>query len=319
MHNFAMKKSLYGIKPYYYLIFIGVALIFFIIGSFADQSVAQALYSPDNPLAKFTETWSIGISFAVVGAAGGLIMASGIAEKRLPLKIFAIIFSLIVYGTIVHLYSGFLYAKPLAEGTEVTYLNIKYGYRMSNQALSYLVAGLIILIPYLLALFLVDRSKPGKLLRIGLIICLAFAIEHLTLELVKYLDMRPRYRFLVEDINTIGATFRNWWEFSPFSHTSGDAFKSFPSGHTGAATVTLLSPLLIECGKHRFKHDQLIFFFIGCAFVIYVAFFRMVAGAHFLSDVSAGATVSGAVSLLVLFLGSRVIKPEEGYALEKRS
>lgn len=314
-----MKKSLYGIKPYYYLIFIGVALVFFIIGSFTDLSVAKALYDPNNVIANTCETWLIGISFSMVTAAGGLIMASGIAEKRLPLKIFGIIFSIVAFATMVYLYSGFIYRKPVTEGTEITYLNIKYGYGVPNQALAYVLAIVILLIPYLLAFFFCDKSNPSRLLRIGLIICLAFLAEHLTLELVKYLDMRPRYRFLVEEINTTGATFRNWWEFAPYSQTGGDCFKSFPSGHTGAAAVTLLSPLIIACGKHRFNHDQLVFFLIGCSFVLFVAIFRMIAGAHFLSDVSAGAIVSGGYGLLAVFLGARVIKPEEEYRLEKRA
>lgn len=312
-----MKKSLYGIKPYYYLIFIGVALVFFIIGSFCDLSVAETLYDPNNGVANTTESWLIGLSFSLIAASGGFLMAYGVVEKKIPLKVFAIILSLLAYGVMVYLYQGFVYKK---EVSEVTYMNIQYGYRITNRFLSYFLPAIILLVPYLLAFFFADRSNPRRLLRISLIIIIAFLAEHLTMELIKYLAMRPRYRFLSnDDINTIGATFRNWWQWQPYSHTSGDSFKSFPSGHTSAAAVALLSPLLITGSRTRFKHDQLVFFLLGCAWVLYVAIFRMIAGAHFLSDVSSGAMFSAAIGLLVLFLGSRVIKPEEEYRLGQRN
>lgn len=313
-----MKKSLYGIKPYYYFIIIGIALIAFIIGSFCDLSLAEALYDKNNVVANSLESWLIGISFLMVPASGGYLLAYGLTQKKLPLKLLGIILGILAYIAMVFIYRGFVYQKNA--GQEVTYQNVLYGYRLSSSFLSYLIPALILIIPFLLAFFFADRSNPAKLLRISLIIIIAFALEHLTCELVKYLAMRPRYRFLVDsDLNTVGATFTAWWNWNPFSQTSGDCFKSFPSGHTAASCITLLSPLLVGCSKYRFKHDQLVFFLLGCCFVLFVAIFRMIAGAHYLSDVSMGAIISCGISLLTLFLGSRVIKPEEGYELSKRA
>lgn len=312
-----MKKSLYGIKPYYYFIIIGIALIFFIIGSFCDLSIAEALYDKNNVLANSLESWLIGIAFLMVPASGGFLLAYGLIEKRLPLKIVGIVLSILAYVVMVIIYRGFVYQKNA--GQEITYTNVLYGYRISSSFLSYLIPAIILIIPYILAFLFADRSNPTHLLRISLIIIIAFAVEHLTCELVKYLAMRPRYRFLTDtELNTVGATFTNWWNWNPFSQTSGDCFKSFPSGHTAAASITLLSPLLVGCSKYRFKHDQLVFFILSACFVVFVAVFRMIAGAHYLSDVSMGCAISCAISLLTLFIGARLIKPEEGYELAKR-
>ena len=119
--------------------------------------------------------------------------------------------------------------------------------------------------------------------------------------------MRPRYRFLMGDGSTkalegLNETFRAWWEMKPFSHTSGDYYKSWPSGHTSTAAIALTLGLFPQVAEKKYKYEDLIFFVIGFLHLILVAFARIVAGAHFMSDVSFGAFISVLGILISLYL-----------------
>lgn len=70
-----------------------------------------------------------------------------------------------------------------------------------------------------------------------------------------------------------------------------EEFKSFPSGHAAnAAIMILLGSLSLLDEKFKGKKDLL--FFIGFGFALVVAFSRIVAGAHFLSDVTIGILIT---------------------------
>lgn len=72
---------------------------------------------------------------------------------------------------------------------------------------------------------------------------------------------------------------------------ASEEFKSFPSGHTGCATCALLLaalPLLSD----RLKGKETMLLWIGVAFTIVVAFSRIIMGAHFLTDVTVGMSVT---------------------------
>ena len=84
---------------------------------------------------------------------------------------------------------------------------------------------------------------------------------------------------------------------------AADAFASFPSGHVAnAASLLALAwlPFGDKCkdGAENRAHAQRIVFWACAAFTAVIALARIVAGAHFLTDVSVGF----AVQLLAVFL-----------------
>ena len=136
---------------------------------------------------------------------------------------------------------------------------------------------------------------------------------------------RPRYRFLAEydEMNL----FHNWWEptknYKDIMIAHGmdvensdlrDHFKSYPSGHTAETSILIVAATFFPMADTRFQKYQLPIFGVACAFVLWVALARIMAAAHFLSDVSWGATIIIALTLIaneVLLRFKKLQAPEE--------
>lgn len=78
-----------------------------------------------------------------------------------------------------------------------------------------------------------------------------------------------------------------------------NAFNSFPSGHTSAASVifaVIIIPDLFD--KLNTSKIRWMFYVVPAIYVAVVAFSRVVVGAHFLSDVTFGAYVAFGYAVL---------------------
>ena len=76
-----------------------------------------------------------------------------------------------------------------------------------------------------------------------------------------------------------------------YNIADSDHFKSFPSGHAAEASIPLVIITFFGLANEDFKKYQLPAFICGCALVLLVAFARILAAAHFLSDVSWATTI----------------------------
>ena len=81
-------------------------------------------------------------------------------------------------------------------------------------------------------------------------------------------------------------------------NTASDNFKSYPSGHTAEASIMLVVTTFLPRANEKFKKYQKPLFIGSVALIVIVAFARILAAAHFLSDVSTGATIM--IALLVI-------------------
>lgn len=270
---------------FYYLGILGFFVITFILGSIFDQQISGAIFSRGN---------TFGLVVAAVGTLPGYLLFSligggflSIAIKKtfkLPVTIIFYVLCVAFFGLNIFfagreffgangfnnkdlVWVGYLIVLPFAGG--VTYL----GYRLFSKAESkYLwVALLIVSIAIFMALV------PG-------------------VSLLKATFHRPRYRSvtLYDEI-----TYHNWWqacknykELMSVTGLTSEEFKSFPSGHTGAAALTLLIPLLLQLVDKRFEKCSVPCVCTAFVWTIFVAFTRILVGAHFLSDVSMGAILT---------------------------
>ena len=82
-----------------------------------------------------------------------------------------------------------------------------------------------------------------------------------------------------------------------------DNFKSYPSGHTAEASIVLVAFTFLPLANKKFEKYQLPLFLGGCALVLLVALARILAAAHFLSDVSFGATIV----ITLVFIANEVV------------
>lgn len=112
---------------------------------------------------------------------------------------------------------------------------------------------------------------------------------------------RPRFRL----ITATGIEFHNWWEpcknykelIEQYNIVS-DNFKSYPSGHTAEASILLATSNFLPLANAKFKKYQRPIFYSSYGLIVVVAFARILAAAHFLSDVSFGAFIM--ISLLLI-------------------
>ncbi|MBP5216319.1 MAG: phosphatase PAP2 family protein, partial [Bacilli bacterium] len=163
------------------------------------------------------------------------------------------------------------------------------------------------------------ESKFNRLVRIGAIFVVAILLQWLIMHFLKRVGGRPRWRFLFE----VGGVweekhyvYQNWWDFAWFSHPNNDYFKSWPSGHTATAALLPLIGLFPSILKKDFRHSNLILFCAGLAYPLIVAFARILAGAHYLSDVSFGFLVGSLCCFLPLFIASKIL-PEKEESIEQ--
>lgn len=139
------------------------------------------------------------------------------------------------------------------------------------------------------------RKNMGLLLPFALAVVCACCC-HLWIEVIKNPMGRMRFRAM----HLIGDY--SW--FTPWYQPSGarellagqsllrDYFKSFPSGHTYAASMSyllILFPDLFQ--KWKTGRRKVLSYVIPVAYTGFVAFFRIAAGAHFFSDVLVGGTM----------------------------
>ena len=102
----------------------------------------------------------------------------------------------------------------------------------------------------------------------------------------------------------------NWWEpcknyeaLKALYHQESDNFKSYPSGHTAEASILIVAFTFLPLADRRLEKIQLPLFLGGCGLVLLVALARIMAAAHFLSDVSWGL----AIPLIPLIIANEVL------------
>ena len=264
------------------LIALGVAAVGIIFGSFFDLQISQAIANPNNGFALFISAIMPTIGFATVSAMGGGFIALIIKGKyHIALKV--------LFGVLAAACFGVSIFYPGGE-----YFGINGFHHENIKWLGYV----IVIIPEAAAAFGgYHLFKDCKNENIWIVLCAVIAMLLLallaTIPTIKDNMHRPRYRALIA---YDGIAFHNWWEpFKEYSWVKDlyphDNFKSFPSGHTAETSIVLVGAVFLPLAHEKYEKYQLPAFLIGCGCVLLVALARILAAAHYLSDVSWGATI----------------------------
>ena len=283
------------------LIALGVAIIGIVFGSFFDFQISSAIASPTSGLGLTISAIGPTIGFMGVAImAGGFIAFIIKGKYHIALKI--------LFGVLAACCIGVSIFYPAGE-----YFGINGFYGKAPKWAGYL----IVLLPELGAAaggyFLFRKWQNENLWIIFCIIIVLLLIALLAIiPNVKDYMRRPRYRGLL----LYGeVSFHNWWE--PFKEygefvagrkakgATDEALKiikenckSYPSGHTAEASIALVAVTFLPLANKKYKKIQLPLFLGACGLVLIVAFARILAAAHYLSDVSWGATI--VIALLVI-------------------
>lgn len=265
----------------------GVAIIGIIFGSFFDFQISSAIASADNAFALTISAIGPTIGFGAVACMGGGFIALIVkGEYHIALKI--------LFGVLAACCLGVAIYYPAGE-----YFGINGFYKAAPEWVGYL----IVLVPECLAVvggFFLFKDCQNK--QIWIVFCIIIVLLLLALlgfiPRLKDFVHRPRYRLLAAYQGNPDIYFHNWWEpckdykdLIAAYDLPKDNFKSYPSGHTAEASIPLVAITFLPLANKKFEKYQFPLFLGGSGLVLLVALARILAAAHFLSDVSWGATI----------------------------
>ena len=270
-------------------------LLGILLGSFFDLEISSKIASANNNFALTISALGPTISFASVAAMGGGFIAFAIkGEYPIYLKVLFWVLAVCCFGVSIYIPGG-------------EYFGVNGFYKKAPEWVGYL----IVLLPELAAVFggyilFKDCENKNMWIVFVIIILILTVVIVGIIPPLKSLVHRPRYRLIAKT----NAKFHNFWEpcknykeLEALYNTSSDNFKSFPSGHTTEAAILLVTTTFLPLANNKFKKLQMPLYISSFALIIIVAFARILAAAHFLSDVSTGA----AIMVLFLLIANEVI------------
>ena len=273
------------------LISLGVAVVGIIFGSFFDLQISQAIASPKNYFALTVSAIGPTIGFAGVAAMGGGFIALALHGKyHIGLKVLFYVLAACCYAVSIFYPGG-------------EYFGINGFYHAAPKWVGYL----IVVLPEAAAMFggyilFKDCTNKNMWIVFCVVIVLLLIALLAVIPTLKDNMRRPRFRFLLESDMKY---FHRWYEpckdykeLKEIYHQESDNFKSYPSGHTAEASILLVCFTFLPLADKKLEKHQLGLFLGACGLVLLVALCRIMAAAHFLSDVSWGATI--VIALLVI-------------------
>ena len=279
------------IQNYGLAIIGGIALIGFIIGSFLDRQITAKIGDSNNLFGIIFTAFGPVLTLAFGVLAGSLLFFM----PKIEHKTFNIVFRVI--GALAVL--GFVFSQ-VKEGLEWVEFP-----RMESEATTYKVLIIVFIAILDLAIILFSRiwikKMDLKAMFYGSVMIIAIIVVYfVACEGVKYIASRPRPRNLDAEFNG----FKYWFQFNPFEalHSEFKDQKSFVSGHTAnAACLITILPFVASMTK-RDNNDliQIMTIVIGGLFTLLVAFSRIIARAHWMSDVMGGILLSCGIQALAI-------------------
>ena len=252
------------LKHHYWLRFLpyGITIIGLGIGAFYDYPIDHFLYDPNNLLGLFFER---------------LIL--------LPIVLILPITFYMLYRLHKQLW------QLAAYGIACIYVVMDvahYWLPLSTNFLWLLFVGVLVMVVLYRMLHHVPLSFWKRHARFLLFTTIVFLFSIVTTFVLKQFWGRVRYREMLDDISL----------FTPWYQANGwNSHQSFPSGHTSAMSV-ILCTLQIHKDQHRYQKASVLHCTLVFALIFLMMFTRMLVGAHFLSDVTMGFTITYTYYLL---------------------
>lgn len=281
------------------LIAWGVAVIGIIFGSFFDLSISKAIASPTNGFALTISAIFPTLGFMGVAAIGGGFIAF-IVKGKYP-TFLKVLFGILAAGCL-----GLSIAYPAGE-----YFSINGFYGAAPEWTGYFIVVLPEVGAMVGGYFLFKDFKNESMWIVFLIVAVVLAAALLgAVTGLKAIMHRPRYRLISVNENI---AFHNWWEpcrnykeLMELYSIPKENFKSYPSGHTAEVSILFVAVTFFPLANEKMKKYQLPAFIVVCALVILVAVARVLAAAHYLSDVSWGAAIILTLTIIANEVVTRV-------------
>lgn len=300
-----MKRKI--ITPIVY----AVILILFILGTFFDKNISLALadlnkgeYFTKNFFAIGIEIFGelpiiilLSLSIAVVGY--------NISKKSKDLKLVFIIATLLICF-VVYVIGVYRCVEYLAE---IYDFKLEIDDTVWDEVITLVISALLTGVNVIFVRLCGDKVLT-KLYYFCLATCVVIAFGLVYTNLLKIIISRPRFRTL----NIIGLeNYSPWYKIYDnggynyhLSIINEDGFRSFPSGHVSWTTSCLVFcflPKFLQLGKKT----KIILYVVPGVWTGLVALSRIIAGAHYLTDVTFSIIVT-MLSIEVSFLICKLLK-----------
>lgn len=274
-----------------YLIIIGVALVAFIFGIFFDKDISTALYLESNlhEFGAIVSSLCLAPFLFLSTVIGSLGIASAFNTKR---NLIRIPFIIVIVGAL-----GFLAYNQW----KIFYDDRATIGNVTSNVIGLTVAVLGVIGGIILAKYLYKNVSKEMAFRITIFYVIVVLIAMAIGVALKYLWSRTRPLYIFIPGNE--SLYNPIWELHPFrafkvAKELKDFYKSFPSNHTVSCSLIFISffaMLKIIPSLDTYRNRV---FALGTALLItiIVAICRLLAGAHFLSDVSFAAIISYSVA-----------------------
>lgn len=292
------------IRNHLYLI-TTIFIFLLIIGSFVDLELSQAIANKNNGYALATSAFGTIPGYGCFAFLAGGFISLGL-NKKYQLWPRIALFAFALFGVIASIYFA--------------------GNDFSSCAFNdeHSIWGYIIVFPFMIGItffgyWLLRNSDNNKLWLLLLIISITLFMALVPgVTMLKHIFHRPRYRSLAPDL---GLRFHEWWErctdyqsYKTILHLGEDEFKSFPSGHAGSCACVMVVATFLPLMNKKYEKNQLPILYIGLGWTALICLSRILAGAHFLSDVSVGVSLTTVTLIIaneiVIYLRKRNVLPK---------
>lgn len=287
-----------------YIVLVAFFAVMLIMGSVCDLQAAMILYSPSAAALALTIA-EMYIFF------GGFVFFLGVllrqaaccdADKRRK----AVYCGICVY---LEISTGTIGAGSLLHYDCIGALFPQQEFNFGMQ----LAFNFIVMMPLFILGCTVGSRKSDKTLCKRIIAMLAvMTVGFLLVQLIKTCADRPRYRLTLMGYDGIGFSpwyipFENAAEYMSELGINSNEFCSFPSGHAFAAVMNILFFSAMKWVIPRLRGKEGLMTAVGIVIGFGVILSRMLLGAHYLSDVSAGALMGIAAMFVYNMIEKRII------------
>lgn len=290
-----MKNN--GLSKRNIVIGVGIIIILMVIGSFCDYRLSQSVFNHNSLFGQ------IGAAYGQVPASLGINIAGMLMLYIMP-KEFKLE-NLLAY------FVGFVF---LIGGAVVCFVEPTKYLKLPHLVL-HMITALLLIIANIGILRLVRNTNKAKIKQFIKFTLFVVIGTMLIVNILKITWERPRMRFLSQiNYMALGANFQPWWKIGSNSKeffmelgVASDEFKSFPSGHTACAACMLLLTALPYLNK-SFQNRGNVLLGVAIFFTLLVGFSRIIMGAHFLTDVTMGFSVTFFLVLIAhrIFLNEKM-------------
>lgn len=243
-------------------------------GTFFDYQISSALFNSSSLFGRFVEAAGE-LPFELTASIAGVMLVRAVRPDSRGSKWLAVLGILVNVGL-----AGYEIIGSLRVGGKLI-------------AAQLVLTFALVIAANFIAYRLTRTTEPDELTRWALMVLAVWVAQAIILNvIVKPLWSRPRMRVIEA---TPGLNFQPWWVIGnpdKWAYIAAgvikDGFKSFASGHTAHAAIGLMLAGLPAAAFKEKPSRRRVIFWAAVVVAAFVAFGRIVIGAHFLSDVSCG-------------------------------